>query len=187
MQQQSSPMNNTSNSQNTTQHSATDQAHNQYGQSHAFMDQQAMSRSHSPNKDPSLSNGNRFAQNLDNLNFGGIIQNTQVFRFQARDFPDVRNGTLHVNLRCDLAGDLTEYVEQVQLKKALQSRDLRINEMERLIVQEKGEQFYAEKKAFKERLWREQVEDEQRREQLKIKIEYFQIDSSQNQMPGAYG
>lgn len=99
----------------------------------------------------------------------------------------MRNGTLHVNLRCDLAGDLTEYVEQVQLKKALQSRDLRINEMERLIVQEKGEQFYAEKKAFKERLWREQVEDEQRREQLKIKIEYFQIDSSQNQMPGAYG
>ena len=45
--------------------------------------------------------------------------------------------------------------------------------MERLIVQEKGEQFYAEKKSFKERLWREQVEDEQRREQLKIKIEYF--------------
>ena len=106
-------MNNASNSQNTTQHSATDQAHNQYGQNHPYPDQHVMSHSHSPNKDLNLSNGNRFAQNLDNLNFGGIIQKTQVFRFQARNFPDVRGGTLHVDLRCDLEGDLTEYVEQV--------------------------------------------------------------------------
>jgi len=49
-------------------------------------------------------------------------------------------------LRKDHEGDLTEYVEQLQLKKALQSQDLRIIEMERLIIQEKGEQFYAEKR-----------------------------------------
>jgi hypothetical protein len=41
---------------------------------------------------------------------------------------------------------------------------MRLIDMDRIIVQEKGEQYYDEKRYSKSRQWLEQVEDEYRRE-----------------------
>jgi hypothetical protein len=76
-------------------------------------DKPSHSHSHSPIKDLTLANGNRIAQNVENLNFGGIIQKSQVFRFQVRNFPDIRNANGFIDLRNDFDSDLTEYVEQL--------------------------------------------------------------------------
>ena len=47
--------------------------------------------------------------------------------------------------------------------------------MDRIIIQEKGEQYYADKKFSKSRQWSDQVSDEVLREVLTMKIEYFQV------------
>lgn len=53
---------------------------------------------------------------------------------------------------------------------------MRFAELDRLIIQEKGEHFYADREKNKSRQWLDTVEDEFRRDQLRLKIEYFQID-----------
>jgi hypothetical protein len=60
-------------------------------------------------------------------------------------------------------------------KKSQITSDLRLADIERIVIQEKGEQFYAEKNFSKSRQWLEQVQDEHRREELKMQIEYFQV------------
>ena len=52
---------------------------------------------------------------------------------------------------------------------------MRWAEIERIIIQEQGEKFYNEKMNSKTREWMDLVEDESRREQLRMQIEYFQI------------
>ena len=98
--------------------------------------------------------------NFDDLKFGGLIQKTQVFRLNREEFTGA-------DLRKDSVGDLHEYKEQVLLKKRLQLRDVKISDMERIIVQEKGEKWFADKTASKSRQWLERVEDEFRRDQIK--------------------
>ena len=52
-------------------------------------------------------------------------------------------------------------------------KDMRWAEIERIIIQEQGEKFYNEKMNSKTREWMDLVEDESRREQLRMQIEYF--------------
>lgn len=47
--------------------------------------------------------------------------------------------------------------------------------MDRIIIQEKGEQYYADKKFSKSRQWHDQVSDEVLREELQMKIDYFPV------------
>jgi hypothetical protein len=61
----------------------------------------------------------------------------------------------------------------VRIKKSHVSGDLRLADIDRIVIQEKGEQFFAEKNFSKSRQWLEQVQDEHRREELKLQIEYF--------------
>lgn len=49
-------------------------------------------------------------------------------------------------------------------KRDIQIKDIRLSDLDRIIIQEKGEQFYAEKKFSKSRQWMDTVEDEWRRE-----------------------
>ena len=81
-----------------------------------------------------------------------------------------------INLRSDSFLDVSEYRQQVLLKRKLQGRETRIADTERIIIQEKGEKVFADKKATKSRLWLEQVEDELHREKLKEQIEYFHLE-----------
>ena len=71
------------------------------------------------------------------------------------------------------------------MKQKLQLKDVKISDMERIIIQEKGEKFFADKNASKSRQWLERVEDEKRRESIREKIDYFSIDTIPIQQYGA--
>jgi hypothetical protein len=81
-------------------------------------------------------------------------------------------------LNFDIFDDLPQFKEEIDRKKRMQTRDMRFAELDRLIIQEKGEHFYADREKNKSRQWLDTVEDEFRRDQLRLKIEYFQIDSN---------
>lgn len=106
--------------------------------------------------------------------FGAKIQNTQVYRLGngQHDFNNVKN------IASDSTQDIPQLSHEILRKKDAQMREFRFQELDRLIIQERGEQYYAEKKITKSKQWLEQVEDEYRREQLRMKIEYFQIGNS---------
>lgn len=118
-----------------------------------------------------------------------------MFRLKQADF-QILNGPIQggaagpsldpLNLRSDTHQDFQEYRQQVLLKRKLQGKEFRIADTERIIIQEKGEKVFADKKATKSRLWLEQVEDELRREQLKEQIEYFNIDSHKARGNGTF-
>lgn len=79
------------------------------------------------------------------------------------------------NVKVDSFEDLKNFKKQVEYLKKIQTKDIRITDLERIVIQEKGEQFYHEKKFSKSRQWLDLVQDEFRREELKMKLEYFNV------------
>jgi hypothetical protein len=54
-------------------------------------------------------------------------------------------------LKLDSHNDFEEFEKQVRIKKSHVSGDLRLADIDRIVIQEKGEQFFAEKNFSKSR------------------------------------
>ena len=87
----------------------------------------------------------------DGINFGGIIKKNEVFRCSLLEFENSNDRLEDSHL------DMAEYNLQVDIKKMSQVHSSRVYNPERLVIQEKGEQFFHEKLASKSRAWLDSV------------------------------
>ena len=87
------------------------------------------------------------------LKIGAKIQKSQVFRLKPEDFQPVDSPNFSAHLQQTSKADIDEFRQQVLLKKRLQTVNKKIYDTERIIVQEKGEKFCAEKSAVKKTHW----------------------------------
>ena len=85
----------------------------------------------------------------DEQHIGLKITEQQVFRLKDSDPFTIKD------LKLDFDTDLPEFEDEIETKKSSITKDMTFQDMERIIIQEKGEQFYNEKKISKMRYWQD--------------------------------
>lgn len=91
------------------------------------------------------------SSSVPKINFGGIIKNSQIFRCSAAEFSDPADPSK------DTFEDLPVFQREIKRQGEAVRKEFKFIEHDRIIVQEKGEQYYHDKLFNKTKQWQETV------------------------------